>query len=179
MKDHLRAIGVVLVVLALGILGWNLLMNRSEEASPIEHTMSTMPELEVKTIDGRTFRSAQAKGKILIVNFWASWCGPCVEEVPSLVKLSEAMKDDLMILAISGDSNMEDVNAFLKSFPNFKKPGIDIVLDEGLKLSRQFDVVRLPESYIYDGEGKVARKIAGSIDWATADAIEYMKSLKK
>lgn len=179
MKDHLKAIVVVLVALGIGIVGWQKLMKAGTSASEVEHAQQRLPTLQLKTIDGRDVQTADLKGKLVIVNFWASWCGPCIEEVPSLVKLSEALGDDLRILAISGDSSMEDVNAFLKSFPTFKRAGVDIVLDEGLKIAKDFNVARLPESFIYDGEGKIARKIAGSIDWATPEAIAYMKALKK
>lgn len=179
MKDHLKALAVVVVLLCVGAGAWQWLSKGPQPSAEIERTMSTLPAIELKTIDGRTFKTSDVRGKILIVNFWASWCGPCVEEVPSLARLSEKMGDDLRILAISGDTGIEDINVFLKSFPAFKRPGIDIVWDEGLKASKMFDVIRLPESYIYDGQGHMARKIAGSIDWSADEAVQYMKALKK
>lgn len=179
MKEHLKAMTVVLIVMILGVGAWQYIAGRSAGSSEIERQMVTLPSVELKTIDGKSLKTTESRGKILIVNFWASWCGPCVEEVPSLAKLSEKMGDDLRILAISGDASVEDIRVFLKSFPAFQRPGIDIVFDEGLKLSKMFDVVRLPESFIYDGEGRMARKISGSIDWSSDDAIAYLKALKR
>ena len=179
MKEHLKALGIVLIVMLIGVGTWQYLANPSPGSPEIERQMVNLPPLELRTIDGKDIKTTDSRGKILIVNFWASWCAPCVEEVPSLAKLSEKMGGDLRIIAVSGDSSIEDIRVFLKSFPAFQRPGIDIVFDEGLKVSKVFDVVRLPESYIYDGEGHMARKIAGSIDWATDDAIAYLRALKK
>lgn len=179
MSAHLKAFAAVLAVLVIGAGVWTFLGERKAPEPASARGMESLPELTLKTIDGRDFKSQDVKGKTLIVNFWASWCGPCVEEVPSLVKLSKELGGDLRILAVSGDATLHDIEVFLKSFPDFKKDGIEIVFDEGLKISKQFNVSRLPESYIFNGEGKMVRKVVGSINWATPDAIEYLKNLAK
>lgn len=174
MIQHIRAL---LTVIAAGIMllaaffYWR-------ELSENEVPQRQIPEIvgyELKNIAGETFKVPT--GKVVVVNFWASWCAPCVEEIPSMVKLVNAMSGSLSIVAISGDSALDEVTIFLKSFPDFSGPHIQVVWDENWTLSRSFGVGRLPESYIYDSKGSFVRKVVGSIDWSTPEAIEFMKSL--
>jgi thiol-disulfide isomerase/thioredoxin len=178
----MKALGVVLAVLAVaGVMWWVVGGRSSRGGSVAAQGIETLPSFTAPSLDGRTLRSSDYAGKILIVNFWASWCGPCVEEVPSLVKLSKAMPDRLRILAISSDTVLEDVHVFLKSFPEFQRPGIDLVFDGGqsLILTKLFGVGRLPESFVFDGQGKMVRKVVGTIDWASEDAIGYLSEIAR
>lgn len=178
MKDHTKALVASGLCLLLGVGGW-VFLSRKDAPSEIERTVTRLPELTLQTIDGQEVRTAAWQGQVVIVNFWASWCAPCIEEVPSLIRLSQAMAGEIKILAVSGDSTLDDVHVFLKSFPDFKRPGISIAFDEKLKLARRFNVNKLPESYIFNAEGTMVRKVSGSIDWSTADAVEYLKSLRR
>lgn len=176
MKAHLRALFVVLgVVLLGGVIAALILRARPEARPEAQRAVDVLPALQMKTITGEAVDTAKLKGHVVIINFWASWCGPCIEEVPSLINLSKAIGSDLEILAVSGDSTVEDINVFLKSFPDFRRPGISIIYDEGMALAKAFDVQRLPESFIFDANGKVVRKVTGSIDWSTQDALSYIK----
>lgn len=181
MKAHLRALAVVFVV-AIGLVGafvwWE--KNRFEPA-PVAGEMQKIPDFETRTLAGVEVSPETYRGSVLIVNFWASWCAPCVEEVPSLVQLSKTLEGKVRILAISSDASVDEINVFLKSFPEFSAPRVDLVHDQppGFPLTKTFGVGRLPESYIFDGEGKFVRRVIGTIDWATPDAISYMKSLLK
>lgn len=182
MRAHLKALVAVGAAILLGIvvsfyMGWGFQPETNEGARAIE----SLPEFSATTIDGRKVQKADYLGHVLIINFWASWCGPCVEEVPSLIRLSKAMEGDLKILALSNDTLKEDVDVFLKSFPEFQRPGIDIVHDGGnaLTLSKMFKVFQLPESYVFDSKGKMVRKIVGSINWSSDEAIAFMKDLQK
>lgn len=179
MNAHLKALAAVFAVLVLGAGIWVVMTGEKTPEPAASRGLETLPDLQLKTIDGRDVRTADLKGKTLVVNFWASWCGPCIEEVPSLVKLSKEVGSDMHILAISGDATVQDIEVFLKSFPEFSGPGIDIVFDEGLRISKQFNTFRLPESYIFNGQGKMVRKVVGSINWSTPEAVEYIKGLAK
>ena len=135
------------------------------------------PIFTSKTIDGNEVNLDKMRGKVIIVNMWASWCGPCIEEVPSLISLVEAMKGDVELIAISEDSSLEDIQSFLKSFPKIKHPNIHIIWDNDKKLMKLYGTERLPESYVLNSELKLAKKIVGTINWHTPDSVEYLKTL--
>lgn len=181
MKAHLKAAAAVLaVVLVAAGVWWGWISSRSQSgASEADRAVETLPVFESTTLDGRKIKSSDFAGKVLIINFWATWCGPCLEEVPSLVKLAKEMPDKVHIIAVSNDFEKKEIEVFLKSFPEFQRPEIDIVFDAEtqLGLSKQFQVLRLPESFIFSPQGRMVRKVAGSIDWGTAEAFEYLRGL--
>lgn len=142
-----------------------------------EMEKSGIPNFEVKDLDGKTVQLKDFQDKVVIISFWASWCGPCLEEFPSMIELIEKTNGDVKLLAISQDSEKGEIEAFLKSFPKSKNPNIFILWDEDHSLGRQFSVDRLPESYVADRNHKLVRKIVGSIDWATPDAVQFMQDL--
>lgn len=133
--------------------------------------------LEGKKLDGSSFSSKDLKeSSILVVNFWASWCGPCIEEVPSLIQLVQK-NSRIQVIAISQDSSLEDIQAFLKSFPGFKNSQIHILWDEDRKLMGRFRSERLPESFVFNSKGKLVKKVVGSIDWASPSALEFLGAI--
>ena len=136
-----------------------------------------LPEFELKTLEGQSLKLSQFKGKIILVNFWASWCGPCLEEVPSLIELVEAMNGQVELLAVSQDSSRPEVEAFLKAFPGIKNPHIHVLLDLDHSVGRVYEADRLPETFVTNTESKLVRKIAGSMNWSSPDAIAFMKEL--
>lgn len=117
------------------------------------------------------------KDKIVILNFWASWCEPCAEEFPSMVKLLKEFPQDLVILAISNDSSKSDIETFSKAFGLLGVDGMHLMWDRDLKAARAFQVGKLPESYIFARDGRLLRKIVGTRDWANDDARAYFKVL--
>jgi len=141
-------------------------------------TMETkgVPAFTAKTIDGVEVNSSQ-NGKLLIVNFWASWCEPCVAEISSLISLVKTFKGQISLIAISGDNSLEDIQAFLKSFPELKNENISIVWDESHSLMDKYGTDRLPESYVVGKDGKLVKKIVGSINWHTPDSEAFVREL--
>jgi len=137
-----------------------------------------LPDFSGKTLAGKDIQLSQFAGKVVVVNFWASWCGPCIEEVPSLIKLLKAFPKDLELIAISGDSNREDIDSFLKSFPEMLTlPNIHIVWDADKGLAQKYQIYRLPESFLLSKELKLIKKISGTIDWHTEDAVTYIEQV--
>lgn len=136
-----------------------------------------LPDFKFETLNGEKYSLNSFKGKIVLVNFWASWCGPCVEEFPSMIRLVEAMKGRLVLLAISNDSSAEDAEVFLRQLKNWKQENIKVIWDKDRQLSAKFDVSRLPESFLANAELKLVKKIVGSINWHTDDSIAYMHRL--
>lgn len=136
-----------------------------------------IPSFEAKDFGGKDFKLEDLSGKTVIVNFWASWCGPCVEEVPSLLSLVSAMGGKLHLVAVSGDSSREDIEAFLKAFPGMKGPNVTLIWDEDHSVTRQYGVDRLPESFLAGKGLRLAKKIVGGIPWHTKESESYISDL--
>ena len=100
----------------------------------------------------------------LIVNFWASWCTPCVQETPDLIELTHRTPG-LKILFVSGDSSQQEIISFLTSFKEMNGPNTRVIWDEKKELMSLFQVQLLPESFIYDKDLKYKRHIKGAVDW--------------
>lgn len=135
-----------------------------------------VPGIQLPRVDGSQFDLESIKGKIVIVNFWASWCNPCVEEFPSLIKLVEHFNGEVILLAVSTDESRADMEAFLKAF-DLPKPHMEILWDPDRKVANSYGVVKIPESFLVGKDLKLIRKVIGIDDWATPDALEFFQSL--
>lgn len=138
--------------------------------------IQSLPQEKIKLMDGGGLSPSEFKGKIIIINFWASWCAPCIEEVPSLIELTKK-NNRVIVLAVSGDKNKEDIRAFIKSFPEFNKEPFYQVWDDNEKWLKSFHIIKLPESFIFNSKGEMVKRISGTINWNTADSLSYFSSL--
>lgn len=138
-----------------------------------------LPNFELSNLEGKSYQLKDFAGKVVIVSFWATWCAPCLEEFPSMIKLVEELKGDVVLLAVSEDSAKEEIEVFLKAFPKSKNPNIHILWDSDHRVAQMYNADRLPESFVAGKDLKLARKIVGSIDWATPEAIKFMQELVK
>jgi cytochrome c biogenesis protein CcmG/thiol:disulfide interchange protein DsbE len=129
-------------------------------------------------IKGQSFEVQSADEIIYIVHFWASWCAPCVHEFPQLIELSNQMNGKIVIMAISGDSNQQEIDVFLKSFPEARTAkNFHVVWDSDKQFLKRWNVNKLPESYIYNQDKKMVKRISGAIDWTTEDAKSYFQAM--
>ncbi|MCK6417343.1 MAG: TlpA family protein disulfide reductase [Alphaproteobacteria bacterium] len=138
-----------------------------------------MPEFSFKTPDGRTHRASDFKGKIIILNFWASWCAPCVKEFPQLIKLADAFQKDAVLIALSSDIDLESIDKFLRSQKNiYARANVFVALDEDQKVTRDlFQSYRLPETWIIDKQHNLAGKFVGA-DWDYDEAVQKLNELQ-
>jgi len=183
MKLYLKAALITSVVgLVLVGLFWQWSRSTLPSATQAIVKMDEMetvgiPNFLVKDLEGKTVQLKDFQGQVVIISFWASWCGPCLEEFPSMIELVEKMKGQVKLMAISQDSERSEIDAFLRAFPKSKHPDIFILWDQDHAIGKQFGVERLPESYVAGKDHKLVRKIVGSINWATEDAIGFMREL--
>ncbi len=114
------------------------------------------------------------KGKVVVLNFWATWCPPCVEEMPSLVTMQSKLKDrGVTVFAVSLD---EDDGAFHKFL---KDHNVDLlaVRDPQQKSNALYGTFKFPETYIIDRNGVIRRKFIGAVDWNEPDIVKYLATL--
>jgi thiol-disulfide isomerase/thioredoxin len=135
-----------------------------------------IPDFVLKDLAGLDISPKNFAGKLVVINFWASWCDPCVAEFPSLMKLLEKYKGDVVLLAISADYERKDIDSFLKAF-KVNSPNLHVMWDKDFEVAKKFGTSRLPESYILGRDGRLIRKVAGVDDWASKDAFEFFKEL--
>ncbi len=184
MSAHLKAlIGVLLACAVIaGIFFAFFYEKEPAEQGPSIDLVEKMrtqsiPEMEAQDLNGKDFDFTPLKGKILIINFWASWCAPCIEEVPSLVALIAQLNGQVELVAISGDSEIGEITSFLKSFPSLQGPNITLLWDQNKVMVKRFGVERLPETFIVGRDLKLVKKVVGSVSWDHPESVTYFKEL--
>lgn len=155
--------------IALTLLGFCGCYSRSRPA----RIGSAAPDFTVQD-SARKVTLSQFRGQVVVLNFWATWCPPCVEEMPSLVQMQQKMKDKgITVLAISVDV---DDGAY-KKFLQDHNVNLLAVRDADQKSSDLYGTFKFPETYIIDRNGVVRRKFIGAVDWTEPDVIEYLEKL--
>ena len=123
-------------------------------------TPAAVPDLVMETLDGRTLSMAEQRGKAVLVNFWATWCGPCREEVPYLVQLAARYPDHLTIIGVSEDAGGADV---VEAFAREYGVNYPIVMSTP-EIKRAFPgVFALPTSFVVDAEGRIVQTHVGLV----------------
>jgi cytochrome c biogenesis protein CcmG, thiol:disulfide interchange protein DsbE len=113
-------------------------------------------------------------GKIVVLNFWATWCPPCVEELPTLVQLQEQLKDKgVTVIGVSVDADADDYHRFLKDH----KIDFLTVRDPDQKANNLYGTVKFPETYIIDRNGILRRKFIGAVDWTQPEIVNFLSKL--
>ncbi len=131
------------------------------------------PDFTVRDSD-RTVTLSQLRGKVVVLNFWASWCPPCVEETPSLVQLQDRFKDKgVVVLGVSWDEDSDAYHQFLTAHR------IDFltVRDPGQTSSRLYGTEKIPESYVIDRNGVMRRKFISAVDWSEPEIVDFLGKL--
>lgn len=133
------------------------------------------PDFSVKDLGGKEIKLSSLKGKVVMVNFWATWCPPCKEEIPSMMKLNKSMEGKpFQMLAVSIDEGGKaDVEKYFKSSGN----SLPACLDSDGAVSKSYGITGVPETFIVDKSGKIQKKIVGGMDWNSAEVLSYMNEL--
>jgi len=132
-------------------------------------------DLSLTGLNGSKKKISNYTSKVVILNFWATWCPPCIKEIPDLLKLQKLHKDSLSVLFISLDSNPDKViHKFLKKN---KFSNIEIFLDSQLKISDELNVKLLPTSIIIDKKLMEVSRTQGYIEWLSDNNTNIIKKL--
>jgi cytochrome c biogenesis protein CcmG/thiol:disulfide interchange protein DsbE len=141
---------------------------------PVVNSGDKAPHFSITTDDGRTITEKNFGGKLLLVNFWASWCPPCVEETPSLDQMTRRFAArGLVVLGISVD---KDANAYHR-FLDQRKVAFLTARDPEQNINADYGTYQYPESYLIDSNGKVVEKIIGPKDWMDETVLNRVQSL--
>jgi cytochrome c biogenesis protein CcmG/thiol:disulfide interchange protein DsbE len=139
------------------------------------HIGTNAPDFTVQDSD-RKVTLSDLRGQIVVLNFWATWCPPCVEEMPSLVNLQQRMKaQGITVLAVSVDQDESAYHKFLKQY----EVNLLTVRDPDEKSKNLYGTVKIPETYIIDRNGMLRRKFIGAVDWSEPEVVEFLSRLSK
>ncbi|MEQ1886404.1 MAG: TlpA disulfide reductase family protein [Bryobacteraceae bacterium] len=134
----------------------------------------TAPDFAITTESGKTLTRSSFGGKVLVLNFWASWCAPCVEEIPSLIAFqNELAKDGVVVVGVSIDANEKLYKQFLDRY----KVNFATSRDPEANVSASYGTFQIPETYIIDNTGKVREKIIANVNWMDPDLLKRVKAL--
>ena len=126
-------------------------------------------------LNQKPFLISDYLGKVVVINFWATWCGPCVEELPSLNNLAKQYKNELVVLAIS-DERADTIKNFLMAFPDFHSNFV-LANKSGKETQKMFGIKTLPETYIVNKKGILVERIIGPQKWDSKDWMQRIQNV--
>lgn len=166
LNSVLRALLVVLSLGFAGVLAYSLRDTSAREGGPA-------PNFSIKLDSGQQVSAASFGGKVLVLNFWATWCPPCVQEIPSLNQFQRRFaKSGVKVVAISIDKNPQKYKSFLDHF----RVAFDTARDPNAEVSSRYGTFQYPETYIIK-DGRIMRKYPQGENWGSDDITQYVQSL--
>ncbi|MCP5468490.1 MAG: TlpA family protein disulfide reductase [Deltaproteobacteria bacterium] len=135
------------------------------------------PDFELKNKENKQVSLKSYRGKVVLLNFWASWCSPCRHEMPSLENLYQKYKSkDFIVLGVSLD---EDGWSSINAFTDKVKVSFPIILDEDMQVSQLYQTFRIPESFLIDQSGIVVDQFTGPQDFNSSVFFNKIENLLK
>jgi peroxiredoxin len=161
-------IAAATVLAALGFVVFDSIRERIAEVG------DSAPAFKVTTASGKSVSPKEFGGRLLVLNFWASWCPPCKEETPSMNQMAQTLgPKGLVVLGISVDENQAAYQRFLAS----ERVAFETALDATAEISANYGTFKYPETYVIGRDGKVLRKYIGPRDWSSPELLKDLESL--
>ena len=154
--------------------------SHAADLPPLSHSLTMQaphpaPALKLKDLDGRLHDLAQLKGKVVLINFWATWCPPCRREMPSMERLSRALKGEaFVVLAVDVGEDADTIDAFTGQLDT--ELSFPILLDTRSRSMQAWKVAGLPTTFLVDQRGRI---IASAIGGREFDHPEIMKTVRE
>ena len=168
---------IVLIVILFGIL---ILLQTKDSfynpsSGPGPEKGLPAPNFSLPGLDGQMVSLADYRGKVVLLNIWATWCPPCLEEMPSMEKLYQELKGEgFEILAVSIDeSGAQDVLPFMKKH----KLSFPALTDSKGAIKNLYQTTGVPESFIIDKDGILVEKVIGPRNWAIPETLRFFRNL--
>lgn len=172
---------IFIPIAAIALYAFTSLLNKTPSTIDIAPSQTsqgpTAPNFTVRDMDGRMVSLSDFKGKVILLNIWATWCPPCVAEAPSIDRLHKMFEDeDFALLAVSIDEGGKKV---VENFMKNKNLSFPVLLDPEGRVARLYRTTGVPESFIIRKDGVIDNEIHGAIDWTAPNVIEYFQKLIK
>lgn len=171
-RDNYQSTVIVLsLVLIISVLG--MVWMQSDKYKPV--LIGDMaPDFSLSDLAGKEVKLSDFRGRVVFLNFWATWCKPCKEEMPSMEELYQILKEkDFYMLAVSIDKKESDIKPFKEEL----KLTLPILHDRWGSVDRRYKLTGVPETYIIDQKGILAEKIIGPRDWTRTENVKVILDL--
>jgi peroxiredoxin len=141
--------------------------------TPAPADKSLAADFTLRDLDGKLHKLSDYRGKVVFLNFWATWCPPCRAEIPSMERLNEVLNSkDFVMLAINTDEEVRDLEAFVKETPH----NFTVLSDADGKIQKLYQVYKFPETFVIDRQGRIAEHIVGARDWSSTEALKFFNA---
>jgi peroxiredoxin len=145
----------------------------SQGLHPMPATPAAQP-FQLSDMDGRQHRLEEFRGQVVVINFWATWCPPCREELPSMNRAYQQLKQQgVVFLAVNVGENEDVIFPFQANYP----VEFPILLDLEGKVISQYGVIGLPTTFVIDRQGRLAYRAVGSREWDQPAMLQQIRSL--
>ena len=174
-KGNRLVVTLVAVAVLMAVFGIVWLQSAKYEPPKVG---KAAPDFTLADLNDKEIRLADFRGKVVFLNFWATWCKPCKEEMPSMEVLHKNFeKDGLVILAVSIDrvTTTKDIQPFIKSM-NLSFP---VLVDSWGKTDMPYKRMGVPETFIIDQQGVIREIVIGPRDWTRVDSLTVLLDLLK
>ena len=149
---------------------------QAEQSLTVLENPQMAPDFTLQDMDGATHKLSDYRGKPVIVNFWATWCPPCREEMPSMERAWNKIKDQgIAMLAVNVGEEEDTIFTFTGDFP----ASFTILLDTSGKITEQWPIRGLPTTYVVSPEGKLVYRAIGGREWDDEQLLDQIRQLKK
>ena len=181
-------LGVAIAVLfAVSIIGYMKLPSQAEqdqnaaiepEGTELSEKRTKAPDVEFFNQEQKATKLSEFKGKVVLFSFWASWCAPCLMELPTFSTLQKKYADkNFEVVAVNVDDVKEDAAKFIQEFWPLKKLNFTSWFDPEKKAAKAFNVEVLPSNFVIDRKGQIAMTGLGIDDWQSQEIIESLENL--
>lgn len=134
------------------------------------------PSFQLMDTRGDVHRLSDYRGRVTVINFWASWCPPCVNEMPSLQRAwTQWREDGIQVLAINMGEPPEAIGRFMERYPM----DFPVLMDRDVAVATRWGVKGLPVTFILDADGRVALSVIGDLEWDDPAILERVRALRK
>ena len=172
-----RSLLTITFAVALAAVGgvWIKSLVPPESPSGSLQFLSAAPELPIFDRSGARTDLSKEKGDIFIIHFWATWCPPCVEEIPALSRFWDKYRtrSDIKLFAISVDKDWKTIDDFMKKNPS----QIPLYHDPGAATARRFGTTQYPETYVVNRSGRVLFRVQGGVNWSDPEVRSRIEQL--
>lgn len=169
-----KAALLAFLLLLTAVVVYSIVSNKPRSLPPVVAGFEA-PDFELMDLDGKTWKLSEMAGDVVFINFWATWCKECIEEMPSIQRLYEHMKDNQRFHLLS--ILYQDEPEAAKKFMDDNGYAFPVLLDPLSRTSRAYRLTGVPETFIVGQDGIVAKKTIGPAKWDAPEIVEKLADL--